>query len=102
MWITEAADHPAALVREQPCLLGSLLSGRSVDGVPQESNHGEVSLHGVQSGKTHESRAMNARPRLASARASPSPGSAVRAYATQSGHGTWLFQGSHGGDGTEG
>ena len=25
-------------------------------------NHGEVSLHLVQSGKTHESRAMNARP----------------------------------------
>jgi hypothetical protein len=29
-------------------------------------------------------------------------GQAVRAYATQSSHGTWLFQGSHGGDGTEG
>jgi hypothetical protein len=29
-------------------------------------------------------------------------GQAVRAYATQSSHGTWLFQESHGGDGTEG
>jgi hypothetical protein len=29
-------------------------------------------------------------------------GQAARAYATQSSHGTWLFQGSHGGDGTEG
>jgi hypothetical protein len=29
-------------------------------------------------------------------------GQAARAYVTQSSHGTWLFQGSHGGDGTEG
>ena len=29
-------------------------------------------------------------------------GQAARAYVTQSNHGTWLFQGSHGGDGTEG
>ncbi len=29
-------------------------------------------------------------------------GRAARAYVTQSNHGTWLFQGSHGGDGTEG
>ncbi len=27
---------------------------------------------------------------------------AVRAYITQSSHGTWLFQGSRGGDGTQG
>jgi hypothetical protein len=26
----------------------------------------------------------------------------THAYVTQSSHGTWLFQGSHGGDGTEG
>ena len=26
----------------------------------------------------------------------------THAYVTQSRHGTWLFQGSHGGDGTEG
>jgi hypothetical protein len=29
-------------------------------------------------------------------------GQAVRAYVTQSNHGTWLYQGSHGGDGTQG
>ena len=27
---------------------------------------------------------------------------AARAYVTQSSHGTWLYQGSHGGDGTQG
>jgi hypothetical protein len=36
----------------------------------QESDSGEVSPHRVQSGKSHESRAMKARPRLASAAAS--------------------------------
>jgi hypothetical protein len=51
---------------------------RSVDGAPLYLNHGEVSLHLVQSGKTHGSRAMNARPRLASARASLSFGSVPR------------------------
>ena len=93
-------DHPAAPVREQPCLLRPLLLGRSVDAVPLYLNHGEVSLHLVQSGKTHESRAMNARPRLASAapagpsdrsRGSPttarrSPVSAA-AWASTAGHG---------------
>ena len=29
-------------------------------------------------------------------------GQAARAYVTQSSHGTWLYQGSHGGDGTQG
>ena len=29
-------------------------------------------------------------------------GQAVRAYVTQANHGTWLFSGSHGGDGTQG
>jgi hypothetical protein len=29
-------------------------------------------------------------------------GQAARAYVTQSSRGTWLFQGSHGGDGTQG
>jgi hypothetical protein len=29
-------------------------------------------------------------------------GQAVRAYVTQSSHGTWLYQGSHGGDGPQG
>ena len=55
-----------------------MLLGRSVDGGSQYLNYGEVSLHRVQSGKTHESRAMNARPRLASAAASRFFGSVAR------------------------
>ena len=75
----EAGTIPPLPFDEQPCLLRPVLSGRSVDAVPQYLNHGEVSLHLVQSGKTHELRAMNARPRLASARASASFGSVASA-----------------------
>ncbi len=70
---------PPLPFHEQPCLLGPVLLGQSVGAVPQYLNHGEVSLHSVHSGKTHESRAMNARPSRASADASASLGSAASA-----------------------
>lgn len=71
-------DHPAAPVQEQPCLLRPLLLWRSVDAMSLCLNHGEVSLHLVQSGKTHKSRAMNALPSRASVAASRSFGSVAR------------------------
>jgi hypothetical protein len=74
-----ARSREPLFVREQLSLLGPLLLGRSVDAVPQVLKLGNVSLHQVQSGKTHELRTMNARPRLASARASASLGSVASA-----------------------
>ena len=64
----------AAPVREQLLLAWSIAVGAVSRCCVEYLNHGEVSLHLVQSGKVQESRAMNACPRLASARASASPG----------------------------
>jgi hypothetical protein len=75
---TAGGERPAAPVHLQLSFLRPLLLGRSVDAVPLYLNDGEVSLHLVQSGKTHESRTMKARPRLASAAASRFFGSVPR------------------------
>ena len=71
-------DRPAAPVP----LLWSLRLARSVDAVPQRLKLGSVSLHRVQSGRTHESRAMNARPSRARATASGSLGSCSSTWTT--------------------
>ena len=72
----EGTDHPAAASFNSslPSFVRCCWGGQSMLCL-RYLKLGNVSLHLVQSGKTHELRAMNARPRLASARASRSFGS---------------------------
>src|SRR3954463_6980816 len=77
-----AGTGAVAPVQERPCLLGSLRLALSVDVVPQELKLGSVSLHRVQSERTHESRAMNALPSRASATANLSLGSCSSTWTT--------------------